>query len=276
MDSKPRVSAPPTPSSTGGTFWFHRHWAPIQEITEWVATRCQANDYRHVLEIGPGMVPFAAATEFVGCHEKIDAEGCRNVDIDTETLPFDSAGVDFVYCRHVLEDIQNPDFAMKEILRVSKHGGYVETPSPLVEATKQVDACRFSHLYCGYLHHRYLVWGNMERNELFFLPKYSSILDHVLQLPKEYLTLLNESPVYWNNYFWFDSSRPPTVVVYKNGVNFNVQGNTEKMVSEYVALVARAIEESIANTDAFCQANLREVFYRQKQETMEVLQSLSP
>jgi hypothetical protein len=151
----------------------------------------------------------------------------------------------------VLEDIQNPDFAMQEIIRISKHGGYIETPSPLVEITKNVDSSEFSYLYCGYIHHRYIVWGNMQKNELYFLPKYSCILDHLLQSNQNnHYALLNSQPILWNNYFLFTT--PPTVIVYKNGVNFNVNSSSVmQMVTEYADLVSRAVQESIENTNYF-------------------------
>jgi hypothetical protein len=232
------------------TLTFHRHWSPIPEVTQFVASHCRQpnHPYTTVLEIGPGTVPFEPATLFIGWNEEI--ETYTSVDIDKDRFPYDNQTVDFVYCRHVLEDIQNPDFAMQEIARISKYGGYIETPAPLVEITKNVDSPNFSHLYCGYIHHRYLVWGNMQKNEIYFLPKYSCILDHLLQSnPKESYELLNTQPILWNNYFLFTT--PPTVIVYKNGVNFNLNGGAMNMATEYAALVSRAVQESIDNTKFF-------------------------
>jgi hypothetical protein len=143
-----------------------------------------------------------------------------------------------------MEDIQNPDFALKEISRVSKFGGYIETPSPLIEITKDVDAQSFSDKYCGYIHHRYIVWSSIEKNEIYFLPKYSCILDLLIEKNKKLLYLINNYPVYWNNYFVFTTK--PTIIMYKNGVNFKVNN-----VSEYLQLVERAVNESIQNTNYF-------------------------
>jgi hypothetical protein len=119
----------------------------------------------------------------------------------------------------------------------------------LVEITKNVDSPEFSYLYCGYMHHRYLVWGNMQKNELYFLPKYSCILDHLLQSNQNSYEILNNQPLLWNNYFLFTT--PPTVIVYKNGVNFNVSRGTLNLATEYASLVSRAIQESIENTNYF-------------------------
>jgi hypothetical protein len=61
--------------------------------------------------------------------------------------------------------------------------------------------------------------------------------------------LINNYPVYWNNYFLFGIKKP-TVIMYKNGVNFNCTGGSN-MVEEYTQLVTRAINESIENTNYF-------------------------
>jgi SAM-dependent methyltransferase len=228
------------------------HWAPIKDVAKSIAIHCETNKYELVLEIGPGQVPFEKATNFIGCNESVT--NYVEVDIDKEPLPFPNNHFDFVYCRHVLEDIQNPDFAMNEIIRVSRYGGFVETPSPLIEATKNVDASDYTHLYCGYIHHRYLVWSSIEKNEIYFLPKYSCILDHIVDIhnPTIY-KLINNCPIYWNNYFVFNSgeSDTPKIIVYKNGVHFNIKGNNQQMIQEYTELVVRAINESIQNTNYF-------------------------
>ena len=154
--------------------------------------------------------------------------------------------------------IQNPDFALSEFFRVSKFGGYIETPSPLIEITKNVDANEQSYKYCGYIHHRYIVWSNIQKNEIYFLPKYSCILDNMLVITDEsnkYLyNLINNYPVYWNNYFLYDSKNKPTVIMYKNGVNFNCTGK-HTMVEEYIQLVTRAVNESIENTNYFIRTH---------------------
>jgi len=59
--------------------------------------------------------------------------------------------------------------------------------------------------------------------------------------------LINNYPVYWNNYFLFDSTNPPNVIMYKNGVNFNT--TSERMIEKYINLVNKAVNESIENTN---------------------------
>jgi SAM-dependent methyltransferase len=227
------------------------YWAPNEDIIKIVENICLRNKYMKNLEIGPGIVPFSLATDFIGCNEKIT--NYIEIDIDKQAFPFQINTFDFVYCRHVLEDIQNPDFLLEQIFKVSKYGGYLETPSPLIEVTKNIDAPIFSEKYCGYIHHRYIVWSNIQKNELYFLPKYSCILDHIIDIPYEskshLYNLINHYPVYWNNYFLFDGVKKPNVIMYKNGVNFNTKGLT--MIPDYIELVNKAINESIENTNYF-------------------------
>ena len=226
------------------------YWGPNSTIIKMIENHCEANKYSKVLEIGPGTVPFKLSSDFIGCNETIT--NYIEIDIDKTTIPHADKCFDFIYCRHVLEDIQNPDFALNEMFRVSKFGGYIETPSPLIEATKNVDSCTFSEKYCGYIHHRYIVWSNIQKNEIYFLPKYSCILDHLLDVTDEskrrMYNLINNYPVYWNNYFLYDVNAKPTIVMYKNGVNFGKSGD---MRAEYIDLVLRAINEGIENTDHF-------------------------
>jgi hypothetical protein len=227
------------------------YWGPNELVINMIEQLCVRNKHKRILEIGPGKVPFHLATDWIGSNEKIT--NYIDIDIDKEKIPYDSNHFDFVYCRHVLEDIQNPDFALKEIIRVSKYGGYMETPSPLIEITKDVDSSALSNMYSGYIHHRYIVWSNIQKNEIYFLPKYGCILDHMLHITDEtkmhLYDLINNYPVYWNNYFLF-GAKSPTVIMYKNGVNFNCT-SSGTIADEYIQLVTRAVNESIDNTNYF-------------------------
>ena len=153
------------------------YWKPNELVNKIIENFCIGNKLKTNLEIGPGDIPFKLATHFIGKNEIIS--NYIEIDLDYQSIPFETNFFDFIYCRHVMEDIQNPDFALKEIFRVSKFGGFIETPSPIIEITKGVDASQISNLYCGYIHHRYIVWSNIEKNEIYFLPKYSCILDHI-------------------------------------------------------------------------------------------------
>lgn len=207
------------------------YWGPVEGIRKRL---CDKYKGKRVLEIGPGLIPFEVATDFVDC---TDNKECVQIDIDKDRLPYQDHEFDFLYARHVLEDIQNPDFAFKEMTRVAK-SGYLETPSPLVECTKNVDGRGLSHLYRGYIHHRYIVWTEMDTNTLCFLPKYPileciSFNDYDLELLK--------TDYYWNNYYEWSETQPINVRMYKNGVNFKIQ-------DDYVHLLNQAISASIQHT----------------------------
>ena len=47
----------------------------------------------------------------------------------------------------------------------------------------------------------------------------------------------------------FTNQQKPNVIMYKNGVNFNIKGS--EMVSDYLALVNRALNECMRNTNYF-------------------------
>lgn len=63
------------------------------------------------------------------------------------------------------------------------------------------------------------------------------------------MTLINNYPVYWNNYFLYDVNKNPKAIMYKNGVNFNTKNGD--FIKEYIELIYRAINESIENTNYF-------------------------
>lgn len=136
---------------------YNKHYFTVKEI-EYLITFCKVN-CKNILEIGPGNLQFPIANKFIGCNEKVD--NYINIDIDEQLLPFLNKKLYFIYSRHVLEDIQNPNFVFQEI-RCSK-SGYIEPPSPLIEITKGADIYPGSEKYSGYLHHRYIIWSDIEK-----------------------------------------------------------------------------------------------------------------
>jgi len=224
------------------------YWMPIENINNNIEYFCVKNNLKNVLEIGPGNIPFSLSTKTIGYNEKI--KDCIELDIDVNQLPFENKSTDFVYSRHTLEDIQNPDFCMSEIIRISD-SGYIETPSPLIEVTKGVDALSKSIHYAGYVHHRYIVWSDIEKCEIYFLPKYSAIIDNYFNPDNndklKIYNIINNNPIYWNNYFiWKDKT--PKIIMYKNGINFGVKNH---IVDDYIQILYQAINISIKNTEYF-------------------------
>jgi hypothetical protein len=100
--------------------------------------------------------------------------------------------------------------------------------------------------YVGYCHHRYIVWSDLETNTLYFLPKYNciEIIKFDTNILQKFRLLLNNTPVYWNNYYLFDSTRKPNIFVYRNGINFDFN-------KDYVNIINVAINKSIEYTNDF-------------------------
>ncbi len=98
-----------------------------------------------------------------------------------------------IYSRHTMEDIENPIFAINEMIRCCKSG--------YIEITKGIDAINNGKekLYTGYRHHRNIIWSNIEKCEIYILPKYSTVIDHFIEcdnVPNE----LYDNAFLWNNY----------------------------------------------------------------------------
>lgn len=178
---------------TGLTIADKHYWPPIPQVVQWVADRLPAD--AKVLEIGPGHAPFPRANAFVDFADGINVQGpVHKIDVATERLPFDDKSFDFVYARHVLEDMYNPFALCAEMSRVAK-AGYIETPSPIAELCRGVDGN--APPYRGYHHHRFVIWNY--NNELRFVSKYPLV--EYLQFEEGRLAaLLRAGPKFWNTY----------------------------------------------------------------------------
>ena len=179
----------------------NKYWGPIQENLDYISSLVKDGD--NVLEIGPGNKPFSKATEFCGwTNEEQSRLGKYKVaDVSKEMLPYKNKEFDFVYCRHVLEDLWNPINAIKEITRIAKRG-YMETPSPLCEMTKGVDGGNNTP-WRGYAHHRYIIWN--DSNVLHILPKFP-IIEHVKFQDESVMEQMLKNPFHWCTFFSFEDT----------------------------------------------------------------------
>ena len=97
---------------------------------------------RRVLEIGPGHNPFAGVTHLLerniadgrerGGHALVVPTAAKLILGEATVLPFAADSFDFVYASHILEHVESPEAACREIMRVGR-AGYIETPSPFLE-----------------------------------------------------------------------------------------------------------------------------------------------
>ena len=226
---------------------IHLFWWKNPHIMKQLLKKLSRDSIRDfILDVGCGGDPFPKATHIVDFSDQSSHPQIRyTLDLDTDRLPVHDLFFQYVYCRHTLEDIQNPQHAFQEITRLATQG-YIETPSPLVECLRNIDDGPCSSLYRGYIHHRYLVWSDHSTHTLYFLPKYP-LIEHLAftdAMTKRMLYLVNHYPVYWNNYYVWDRTRPPKIVVYRNGINMDI-------VKDYPLLVEKAILTSIEYTNQF-------------------------
>ena len=188
----------------------NKHWAPIKNIKDYICKHIP--DGAKVLELGPGSEPLPKATHFCGWSngEKQKFPNYEVVDFSKDKLPYKDKEFDFVYARHVLEDLYNPFNCMDEMSRVAK-AGFIECPSPIAEVCRDVenwkDFVPDNMKLRGYQHHHYIVWNDGRLN---FLHKFPTIERLELSSEKQIYELL-ENPYNWNMYYiWKDK------IEYKN------------------------------------------------------------
>lgn len=215
------------------------YWAPVPEILAFLKEKFAGG---RVLDVGPGHSPLPWATTSV---DFVDAPGAVNqikCDLSKDPLPFPDKSFDFVYCRHMLEDMFNPFPICDEMSRVGK-AGYIETPSPMAELCRGVDGS--SPGYRGYHHHRFVVWNHF--GPLKFVSKYPLI--EYLRLDKNFsasdeniVRVLRKGPRYWNTSFlWRDRIKFQHL---QSPLDFDVGQN-------YQSLLSQAVDDSLNSTDEF-------------------------
>jgi hypothetical protein len=187
-----------------------KYWWPIKNITEYICNHIPEGC--KVLELGPGAVPLPKATHFCGWSdkEKEKFDNYKVVDFSTDKLPYKDKEFDFVYARHVLEDLYNPFNCMDEMSRVAK-AGFIECPSPIAEVCRDVenwkDFVQDDIKLRGYSHHHYIVWNDGKLNFLHKFP----VIERMQLIDEDYTYELLKNPYNWNTYYiWKDK------IEYKN------------------------------------------------------------
>ncbi|MES2274226.1 MAG: methyltransferase domain-containing protein, partial [Chlamydiota bacterium] len=193
-----------------------KYYAPIPAVITYLVSGIQGS--RKILEIGPGRTPFPRATHFID--HICTGPNVVKLDICNERFPFADGEFDFVYARHVLEDVQNPVAAFKELVRVGKKG-YIETPSVLAEVARHIDGG--SQSWRGYIHHRYLFWT--AENTLVCMPKYPFID----QIDAPNTTQLLLDPFNWNHYYQWNHQSEAKNKELKHDIDFNIERDYQSM-----------------------------------------------
>ena len=212
----------------------HVHFRARVDVTQYWHGEIIKNRYTAVADIGPGGMHrrFPHANVVVDYNVNMFA-GFPNVtafqvDIDSEKVPVEDYAFDFVYSRHILEDVNNPIGAFREMTRLARRG-YIETPSPYMELTLLGPPPDDRNLYMpGFLNHRFLFWTDTSSNTLYGIPKYPII--NGLPIPIAWLQQgvdsLSANGPFCNNYYEWDLDDEqllPKVVILKDGVDYNVE-----------------------------------------------------
>jgi len=118
---------------------------------------------------------------------------------DRTPWPFPDGYFDFSVCSHTLEDIRDPLFVCKELIRVSRRG-YIETPSRLAETCRGWESDRTA----GLNHHRWLI--DYREDRLEFTMKWHMIhADRTFTLPPRLFQTLTPaesvSHLFWEGGF---------------------------------------------------------------------------
>lgn len=225
------------------------HWSPYRPAVEYAESLAEQAGGLCV-ELGPGNRPFRLATEFVGrdpqqCRDGYDGK-FHQLNLSNESLPWGDGEVSFLFCRHTIEDLDDPEWCLSEIRRVAR-AGYIETPSPLAEMCRGVDAERAANNkrppWRGYHHHRSFVWSGTtlvrkaERVPCLNVVGKFPFIEHVnLEAGEEALAdLLNSGPLYWNTYHSWTG--PLEYRIWRHEMDFEVGPS-------YGQFLERALKES--------------------------------
>jgi predicted SAM-dependent methyltransferase len=208
-----------------------KYYYPIPEVISYLVSKNK--NAEKILEIGPGSQPFPLATHFID--HKSQSDRVLVLDVSQEKIPFEDHYFDFVYARHVLEDLKNPQMAFNELVRVGKTG-YIETPSVIAEVSKHVDCNQPA--YKGYIHHRYLFWN--KENTLFCIPKYP-VIEHIKTLHVEHKL---DDPFNWNNYYMWDQKDKVNIKELDQDMDYN-------LFTDYLPILNQAVHYSLQTCQAF-------------------------
>lgn len=146
--------------------------------------------------------------------------------------------VDFVYVLNVIEKLQNPEYLLDQLVKISPLG-YIQTASPIFESLHSKYHCK------GEILNRWICWVDDE-DRLHLLPKYG-FFEYVKlaeDFQKDMQELIHKYPHYSHLYHTWSPSRPLKYIVYQQGVNFDVK-------TQYPDLLKQAIESYVRNTNKF-------------------------
>ncbi len=181
--------------------------------------RVRKNDL--VIDIGSGDKPFWRANVFFdnlsldnlqrSTYENTISTIGNFINGDITKTNFKDKAFDFSYCSHLLEHVERPDLAIKEIMRISK-AGYIEVPNGLIDFINPF----FSHLWFVFLH----------KNKLVFFRKSDKLHNVLRENAVNYIPLL------------YKINKPFVRLYWKNKIDYEIiDTNLKKFISPSIEKV---------------------------------------
>lgn len=129
-----------------------------------------------VLDVGFGGWPFRQATHLADLYvgetthrmESLKRDDRLFLVIDVQKMPFRDKEWDFIFCSHVLEHLERPGDACRELMRVSRRG-YIEVPTRLSDVMLNFTKLQDHHRWHGLVLGQTLVlieWADSERRDI--------------------------------------------------------------------------------------------------------------
>jgi len=205
-----------------------------------------------VVDIGSGDKPFWRADVFVddlslnNVQRASETETIHNlgtfVNSNVSKLPFRDNSFDFSFCSHLLEHVEDPEAAIREITRISK-SGYLEIPNGIIETIQPF----VSHLWFIF----------KDRDKLIFVRKSNKMHKVFLQNGKGFLDAINKENNPFIRIYWVKTIKVEVIDELKNFKKYNVPKDfkTSKKSKNYYLLFVKI---------------LRAIFYKKKEISRDI------
>ena len=145
-------------------------------VLQYVRDKKKENPSFSVIDVGGGLNPWAneVVDAYMDVHNPNQSKNVFVGDINEpevwESIIASQKRFDFSICTHTLEDIRDPIFVLKQIMKISK-SGYISFPNKHTEFSNHQ-----SHYWNGSCHHRWVftVKTDEQGDKLFFMPIWPS------------------------------------------------------------------------------------------------------
>lgn len=167
------------------------------------------------VDIGSGDKPFWRADVYVddlslgdtqrASHSKTVHNIGKFVNANVMKLPFKDKSFDFSFCSHLLEHVEDPGVAIKEIVRISK-SGYIEIPNGIMETIQP------------FISHIWFVYKN--KNKLVFVRKSKKIHEVLYENGREFDPFISDVSDPFIRLYWKKNIKYEIIDIYKNSEKY--------------------------------------------------------